>query len=151
MRILSALFVFIGGIIVFVAVMYGRTLVGKDFNALRGRDLTGGDVALTFNNMVSFMNSVGDMAKHLQYIQLSLAATSDYFNLYERKPEMDLANSTEKPPFSDIKGQIEFNNVNFYYPSDYNQKLILNRMNLNFKAGKKIALIGQSGCGKTLW
>ena len=150
-RILSACFVFIGGIIVFVAVMYGRTLVVKDFNALRGRDLTGGDVTLTFCNMVSFMNCIGYVANNLQYIQLSLAATSDYFNLYERKPEMDLANSTEKPPFSDIKGQIEFNNVNFYYPSDYNQKLILNRMNLNFKAGKKIALIGQSGCGKTLW
>ena len=50
---------------------------------------------------------------------------------------------------SEIKGNIEFKNVNFYYPSDPNKKLILNGINLNFQAGKKIAIIGQSGCGKT--
>ena len=66
-----------------------------------------------------------------------MAATSDYFNLYERKPEIDYTNSVEKPPLSEIKGKIEFHNVNFYYPSDYNQKLILNGMNLNLEAGKK--------------
>ena len=147
--LLSAAFTFLNGLIVFVAVMYGRTLVGKEYNSFRGRDLKGGDIALTFPNMVLFLNSIGQVVYNLQYIQLSLAATSDYFNLYERKPEMDLTNSIEKPPLSDIKGKIEFNNVNFYYPSDYNQKLILNGMNLNFEAGKKIALIGQSGCGKS--
>ena len=146
---LSALFVLITGLIVFVGIIYGRTLVKKDFNSFRGRDLTGGDVTLTFTNMVSFINALGQVFNNLQYIQLSLAATSDYFNLYERKPQMDLSNSIERPPLSDIKGKIEFNNVNFYYPSDYNHKLILNGMNLNLEAGKKIALIGQSGCGKT--
>ena len=146
---LSALFVLITGLIVFVGIIYGRTLVKKDFNSFRGRDLTGGDVTLTFTNMVSFINALGQVFNNLQYIQLSLAATSDYFNLYERKPQMDLSNSIERPPLSDIKGKIEFNNVNFYYPSDYNKRLILNGMNLNFEAGKKIALIGQSGCGKT--
>jgi len=99
--------------------------------------------------MVSFINAIKEVFNNFQYIHLPLAATSDYFNLYERKPEMDLSNSVARPPLSDIKGKIEFNNVNFYYPSDYNQRLILNRMNLNFEAGKKIALIGQSGCGKT--
>ena len=99
--------------------------------------------------MVSFINAIKEVFNNFQYIHLPLAATSDYFNLYERKPEMDLSNSVARPPLSDIKGKIEFNNVNFYYPSDYNQRLILNGMNLNFEAGKKIALIGQSGCGKT--
>jgi ABC-type multidrug transport system fused ATPase/permease subunit len=62
---------------------------------------------------------------------------------------MDLSNSLEKPPISDIKGKIEFNNVSFYYPSDLSKKLIINGINLNFESGKKIALIGESGCGKT--
>ena len=92
---LSALFVLITGLIVFVGIIYGRTLVKKDFNSFRGRDLTGGDVTLTFTNMVSFINALGQVFNNLQYIQLSLAATSDYFNLYERKPQMDLSNSIE--------------------------------------------------------
>ena len=148
-RFLSAIYVFIGGLIVFVGLMYGRTLIGRDFNSFRGRDLSGGDITLTFFSMSTFISSIAEVAVNLQYVQLSLAATSDYFNLYERKPQMDFSNSIEKPNLSDIRGQIDFNNVNFYYPSDYNKKLILNGMNINFEAGKKIALIGQSGCGKS--
>ena len=148
-RLLSAIYVFISGLIVFVGLMYGRTLIGKDYNSFRGRDLSGGDITLTFFSMSTFISSIAEVAVNLQYVQLSLAATSDYFNLYERKPQMDFSNSIEKPNLSDIRGQIDFNNVNFYYPSDYNKKLILNGMNINFEAGKKIALIGQSGCGKS--
>ena len=51
---------------------------------------------------------------HVQFIELGLEASSDYFSLYERRPVMDLTNSIEKPPLSDIKGRIEFKNVNFY-------------------------------------
>ena len=95
------------------------------------------------------ISSIVTVSKNIQLIFLSLTATSDYFNLYERKPQIDLTNSILKPPLSDIKGKIEFKNVNFSYPSDKNNKLILNGMNLNFESGKKIALIGHSGCGKT--
>ena len=111
--------------------------------------MKGGDVTLTYNTIVSFYLSLIAIFNNLQYVQLSLAATSDYFNLYERKPQIDLTQSIEKPDINNIKGKIEFNNVNFYYPTDIKKKLILNEMNLNFEAGKKIALIGQSGCGKT--
>ena len=148
-RLLSSSFVLISGLVIFVGVIYGRTLVLEEHNSFRGRNLKRGDVTLTFSNMILFINCIGQVANNLQYIQLSLAATSDYFNFLERKPEIDYTNSIEKPPLSEIKGKIEFNNVNFYYPSDLNQKLILNGMNLNLEAGKKIALIGQSGCGKT--
>ena len=105
-RLLSSIFVLIGGLIVFVGLIYGRTLIGKDYNSFRGRDLTGGDITLTFFCMSLFISSINEIAVNLQYVQLSLAATSDYFNIYERKPEIDLSNSTEKPPLSEIKGKI---------------------------------------------
>jgi ABC-type multidrug transport system fused ATPase/permease subunit len=127
LRLMTGIFTFISVLIVFVSLIYGRVLIGKDFNSLRGRDLTGGDVTLTFFNMTGFLSAFIQVSINLQYLQLSLASTSDYFNLYERKPEMDLSNSLEKPPISDIKGKIEFNNVSFYYPSDLNKKLILNK------------------------
>ena len=145
----SAVFVIIDGLVTFIGIIYGRTLIGKDFNSFKGRDLTGGDVNLTFSNMATFVSSIGKYTNSLQYIQLALAATSDYFNLYERKPEMDLSNSKEKPPFSEIKGRIEYKDVQFYYPSDVNKKLVLDGINLKFEPGQKIALVGESGCGKT--
>ena len=124
-------------------------MIEKDFNSLRGRDITGGDINLTFVNMINLVSSIINILVCFQSIQLALAATSGYFNLYERKPEFDLSCSSEKPKISEIKGKIEFNNVSFYYPSDLSKKLILNGINLNFESGKKIAILGGAGCGKT--
>ena len=134
---------------VFLPIIYGRTLIGKDYNYIMGRDVTGEDVSLTFNCGASLVCSSADFLGDLSKVICQLAASSDYFNLIERIPQMDLTNSIEKPPLSNIKGNIEFNNVDFYYPSDPNKKLILKGINLKFLSGKKTALIGESGCGKT--
>ena len=146
---MTGLFYVINALIAFFSVFYERTLIEKDFNSLRGRDITGGDNNLTFVNMINLVSSIINILVCFQSIQLALAATSDYFNLYERKPEFDLSCSSEKPKISEIKGKIEFNNVSFYYPSDLSKKLILNGINLNFESGKKIAILGGAGCGKT--
>ena len=148
-KFLSAVFVIIEGLIIFIGIIYGRTLIKKDFNSFKGRDLTGGDVSLTFNNISTCVSSIGKFTNSLQYIQLALAATSDYFNLYERKPEMDLTNSKEKPPLSEIKGKVEYKNVEFYYPSDEHKKIVLNGLTFTVQPGQKVALVGESGCGKT--
>ena len=148
-KLLIAILIFIGNLSIFLSFIYGRVIIKKDHNKFRGRDLTGGDVSLTYNTLNLGFNSIRNFIDFLQYILLSLASTSDYFNLYERRPEMDMINSVEKPLLSNINGNIRFNNVNFYYPSDNNRKLILNGININFESGKKIALIGESGCGKT--
>ena len=148
-KFLSAIFVIIDGLVIFVGIIYGRTLIKKDFNSFKGRDLTGGDVSLTFTNIATFVGSIGKFTNSLQYIKLALAATSDYFNLYERRPQMDLTNSKEKPPLSVIQGKLEFKDVKFYYPSDVDKKLILNGLNLDIQPGQKIALVGETGCGKT--
>ena len=123
---------------VFLPIIYGRTLIGKDYNYIMGRDVTGGDVNLTFNCGASLVCSSADFLGDLSEIVCALAASSDYFNLIERIPQMDLTNSIEKPPLSNIKGNIEFNNVDFYYPSDPNKKLILNGINLKFLSGKNL-------------
>ncbi len=45
----------------------------------------------------------------------------------------------------DVKGEIEFKNVNF----SYEEKSILKGLSLNIEAGKMLALVGPSGGGKT--
>ena len=42
-----------------------------------------------------------------------------------------------------------FKDVVFRYPSDENKRNILNRLNIKFESGRKIALVGESGCGKS--
>ena len=148
LRLMTGLFYVINALIAFFSVFYGRTLIEKDFNSLRGRDITGGDINLTFVNMINLVSSIINILVCFQSIQLALAATSDYFNLYERKPEFDLSCSSEKPKISEIKGKIEFNNVSFYYPSDLSKKLILNGINLNFESGKKLQYWEEQDVGR---
>ena len=141
--------IFFLNLCIFLAFIYGRTLVKKDYNSNKGRDFTGGDVISAAFCTLMGIAGIGMIAPNIKTIQESCSAASDYFNLYERKPAMDLTNSIERPPLSDIHGRIEFNGVNFYYPSDPNQRLILNGIDLVFEPGQKVALVGESGCGKS--
>ena len=45
------------------------------------------------------------------------------------------------------EGAIEMRNLNFRYPS--RTKKVLNHFNMSIPAGKKIGLVGHSGCGKS--
>lgn len=47
-----------------------------------------------------------------------------------------------------INGRIEFNSVNFSYPSRPNIK-ILKSISFSVEPGKTLALVGVSGCGKS--
>ena len=141
--------IFFLNLCIFIAFIYGRTLIGKDYNSNKGRDFTGGDVISCAFCTLMGIAGIGMIAPNIKTIQESCSAASDYFNLYDRKPAMDLSQSIEKPALSDIHGRILFNNVNFYYPSDPNQRLILNGIDLVFEPGQKVALVGESGCGKS--
>ena len=132
-----------------ISMAYGRTLIKKDFNNNKGRDFTGGDVmTVTFCTLMAIMG-FGLIAPNIKIIQESCTASSDYFTLHEREPAMDFSQSIEKPPRDNIKGRIEFKNVVFKYPSDPNERIILKGINLVFEPGKKVALVGESGCGKS--
>jgi len=132
-----------------IAMIYGRTLIKKEINNNKGRDFSGGDViTVTFCTLMAIMG-FGLIAPNVKIIQESCTASSDYFTLYERRPEMDFSQSVEKPPRDTIKGKIEFKNVFFKYPSDPNERIILKGLNLLFEPGKKVALVGESGCGKS--
>ena len=141
--------IFFLNLCIFIAFIYGRTLIGKDYNTNKGRDFTGGDVISAAFCTLMGIAGIGMIAPNIKTIQESCSAASDYFNLYERKPEMDLSQSIEKPPLENIQGLIEFKRVDFYYPSDPNKRLILNGIDLLFEPGKKVALVGESGCGKS--
>ena len=117
-----------------LAIIYGRTLVGKKLNKNKGRDFSGPDVISgAFCTLMGILG-IGLTAPNLKIIQESCTATSDYFTLCERE---------------NIKGKIEFKNVKFIYPSDPNERVILEGLNLLFEPGKKVALVGESGCGKS--
>ena len=134
----------------FIAALYSRKLLGdEEWNDNSGAIFTLGDiVTVVFSTLIAIL-SIGVTAPNIKIIQESSIASSDYFTLYEREPQMDFSKSVEKPPRDQVKGKIEFKDICFYYPSDKNQRMILKNLNILVEPGKKVALVGQSGCGKS--
>ena len=131
----------------FIAVLYGKKLIVDGMG--KNNRLTAGDVmTVIFSTLMAIM-SIGGIAPNLKSIQEACTASSDYFTLYERKPAIDTSHSTFKPPRDQVQGKIEFKDITFIYPSDVNQRKILEGLNLVIEPGQKVALVGESGCGKS--
>ena len=145
----QGIIMFLSYSLIFVCFVYGRTLIGIEHSRRFGKDLTGGEVYVCGMCMMISVSSISIIAPNFKGIKESCSAISEYFNLYKRKKQIDLSQSIQKPPKNEIKGKIEFNSVSFSYPSDSYHKLILNEINIIAEPGKKIALVGESGCGKT--
>ena len=77
-------------------------------------------------------------------VQMGLAAATRLYTLLDEKPTLvDKLNAIE---LKNIKGDIEFENVNFGYVDD---KLALREVSFKIPAGKTVALVGHSGGGKS--
>ena len=144
----------VGGMVFFinmsfvVALLYGTELIIEDQTTMNcGKVLT-----VIFSTIMAIM-SLSSITPNVKIIQEAAIASSDYFTLVKRVSHIELPLSTYKPSSrDDIKGKIEFKNVSFIYPSNThssNQRMILNNLNLVFEPGKKVALVGESGCGKS--
>jgi ATP-binding cassette subfamily B (MDR/TAP) protein 1 len=61
---------------------------------------------------------------------------------------IDLDVSKKKIDSMELKGKIEFRNVWFRYPTRKND-FVLKGLNLTIQPGESVALVGESGCGKS--
>lgn len=80
---------------------------------------------------------------HLQ-LQRCLAATTNIFNLM-REPRA-IEDSTDAAAITSCRGGIEFDRVNFAYGPDVTA---LEEVSLRIEPGKRVALVGASGAGKS--
>ena len=111
--------------------------------------ITIGDIQKVLFGVIGSIFAIGQLAPNIQVIRTASLASSDYFTLLERKPQIYISQKNLKPERDSIKGSIQFKNIKFIYPSDKTQKPILNGLNLDIKAGQKVAFVGESGCGKS--
>ncbi|XP_073132733.1 putative multidrug resistance protein [Henckelia pumila] len=84
---------------------------------------------------------------NVPFIVEASAAAKRIFEMIDRIPYIDTENENGKT-LATVKGQIEFREVHFSYPSRKDEP-ILQGLNLKVKPGKKIGLVGGSGSGKS--
>lgn len=98
----------------------------------------------TYSSM--FWSPIRNLASFYNKIVTNLSAAERIFEILDTEPE--IADDKEAYIMPEIKGQVEFDDVTFAYPDDMN-KNILSKVSFTAKAGESIALVGQTGAGKT--
>ncbi|XP_023809314.1 ATP-binding cassette sub-family B member 10, mitochondrial isoform X2 [Oryzias latipes] len=114
--------------------------------------------------MANHHMTVGELSSFLMYtfwVGISIAGLSSFYSelmkgfgagarlweLLERKPEFPLDEGHVLPP-EQLKGQLEFCNVSFAYPTRKEAQIFQN-LNLLVPAGTIMAVVGPSGSGKS--
>ena len=130
--------------------LYSRTLIiNKEINYFSGEPYNSGDVAKVVLCIVSAIYSMSGLGPNFQIIKKACIASSDYFNLLTLNGNISIKNKGYIPEKENFKGKIEFKNVKFIYPSDKSEKIVIDGLDLLIESGKKIAIVGESGCGKS--
>ncbi|XP_044148635.1 ATP-binding cassette sub-family B member 5-like isoform X4 [Bufo gargarizans] len=106
-----------------------------------------GDVFVVLFSVILSSYCVGQAASHLDAFSVARGAAYKIFQIIDQVSTIN-SYSTEGYKPDNIKGNIEFKNVHFCYPSRPNVQ-VLKGFNLKVKSGQTVALVGQSGCGKS--
>ncbi|XP_069915959.1 phosphatidylcholine translocator ABCB4 isoform X1 [Oryctolagus cuniculus] len=123
-----------------LAFWYGSTLVIS-------KEYTIGNAMTVFFSILIGAFSVGQAAPCIDAFANARGAAYAIFSIIDSNPKIDSFSERGHKPDS-IKGNLEFNDVHFSYPSRANVK-ILKGLNLKVRSGQTVALVGSSGCGKS--
>uniref|UniRef100_A0A667GK14 Bile salt export pump n=1 Tax=Lynx canadensis TaxID=61383 RepID=A0A667GK14_LYNCA len=124
-----------------LAFWYGSKLVLDD------EEYTAGTLIQIFLSIIVGALNLGNASSCLEAFATGRAAATSIFQTIDRKPIIDCM-SEDGYKLDRIKGEIEFHNVTFHYPSRPEVK-ILNNLSMVIKSGEMTAVVGSSGAGKS--
>lgn len=123
-----------------LAFWYGSTLIlAEEYNA--------GILLTVFFAVLIGAFGIGQTSPNIQSFASARGAAHKVFHIIDHEPKIN-SFSEEGYKLDIVKGNIEFKNIHFTYPSRQDVK-VLNGMNLKVMSGQTIALVGSSGCGKS--
>uniref|UniRef100_A0A3Q2ZQR8 Bile salt export pump n=2 Tax=Kryptolebias marmoratus TaxID=37003 RepID=A0A3Q2ZQR8_KRYMA len=124
-----------------LAFWYGSTLV------IGTMEYTPGTLLQVFFGVLIAAVNLGQASPCLEAFAAGRGAATIIFETIEREPEIDCL-SEAGYKLDRVKGDIEFHNVTFYYPSRPEVK-ILDQLSVAVKSGETTAFVGPSGAGKS--
>ena len=113
--------------------------------AVLGESITPGVLIAFVLYVDRFFEPIRDLSRRFDTLQSTMAGGERILELLGTPVEVqDAANAKEMDP---IIGAVRFENVSFHYSDD--PTLVLDQINLDVKAGETVALVGETGAGKT--
>jgi ATP-binding cassette subfamily B protein len=120
----------------------GITIMGG-WLALQG-EIGVGDIQAFIQYVRTFTQPIAQLANVSNVLQRTAAAAERVFEFIEEQEEV--AETTEPEILEEVKGRVEFRNVNFGYDPE---KTIIHNFSAIAEPGQKIAIVGPTGAGKT--
>lgn len=117
---------------------------GSQVETVVAGGMTVGQIQAFISFITFMMWPVMEMARVFASLQHAIASAERSFSLLDTKA--DIVNRPHATDPGSIMGDIVFENVNFYYDE---KKPVLKDFNLHVKAGETIALVGETGGGKS--
>ncbi|XP_069637414.1 bile salt export pump isoform X2 [Haliaeetus albicilla] len=124
-----------------LAFWYGSKLV------LEEEEYSPGTLLQVFFGVLVGALNLGQASPCLEAFATGRGAAANIFETIDEKPAIDCM-SEDGYKLDKVRGEIEFHNVTFHYPSRPDVK-ILDNLNMVIKAGETTAFVGASGAGKS--
>ena len=102
-----------------------------------------GDYSTFIVSVNLFISPVNTLIGFMEQFQNGVSGFKRFLEIMDEKPETDAPGAKE---LTNVRGDVEFRNVTYSYDSE---KEVLHGVSLSVSAGKKLALVGPSGGGKT--
>ena len=102
-----------------------------------------GDYSTFIVSVNLFINPVNTLISFMEQFQNGVSGFKRFVEIMEEEPETDAPDAKE---LTDVEGVIEFQGVTYAYDTS---KEVLHNINLKLEKGRKLALVGPSGGGKT--
>ena len=107
-----------------------------------GGALTVGGLSVLLSYANQYMKPFNDISSVITELQNALACAARIFALLEKTPE----SPDPEEDISNVRGEVNIDNVSFRYVPD---KKLIENFHLHAEPGKRIAIVGPTGCGKT--
>ena len=128
----------------FDGLMYSVTIIAGGLFLVYGK-INAGDLVMYMLYVSTLIATIRRLVEFAEQFSQGITGIERFFEIMDTPIDIKDAEGAKELEVSG--GEIEFDNVSFEYPDDHNR--VLHELCLKIKSGENLALVGESGGGKT--